>query len=66
MLQTDPIQWVNQKSQVIKDLNVLDQETGSSSELGVYVQSANAFDQKTVDFLDGFTREQLAQNPGRC
>ena len=25
MLQTDPIQWVNQKSQVIKDLHVLDQ-----------------------------------------
>jgi hypothetical protein len=27
------------------------------------VQSANALDQKTIDFLDGF-REQLAQNPG--
>ncbi len=26
MLQTDPIQWVNQKSQVIKDLHVLDKQ----------------------------------------
>src|SRR5262249_55001394 len=43
VLQTDPVQWVNQKSQVIKDLNVLDRETGSSSELGVYVQAPNVF-----------------------
>jgi uncharacterized protein len=63
VLQTDPIQWVNQKSQVIKDLHVLDRETGSSSELGVYVKSQNAFDDKTVGFLDSFTRAQLRDNP---
>src|SRR5205085_6603191 len=62
-LQTDPIQWVNQKAQVIKDLHVLDRETGSSSELGVYVQSDNPFTDKTVSFLDNFTRRQLATNP---
>ena len=39
VLQTDPTQWVNQHSQVIKNLNVLDREVHSSSELGVYVQS---------------------------
>ena len=39
VLQTDPIQWVNQDSQVIKDLDVIDEETGSSSELGVFVQA---------------------------
>jgi uncharacterized protein len=62
-LQTDPIQWVNQKSQVIKDLHVIDRETGSSSELGVYVQAPNVFDdQKAITFLDGFTREQLREN----
>ena len=38
-LQTDPIEWVNQDSQVIHDLNTLDRETGSSSELGMFVQS---------------------------
>lgn len=62
-LQTDPIQWVNQKSQVIKDLDTLDRETGSSSELGVFVQSKAPFDDQTVQFLDGFTRQQLAQHP---
>ncbi len=64
VLQTDPIQWVNQKSQVIKDLHVLDKETGSSSELGVYVQSKQGFSNKTVGFLDGFTRGQLKKYPG--
>ncbi len=64
VLQTDPIQWVNQKSQVIRDLHVLDRETGSSSELGLFVQSANPFDDKTVTFVDDFTRDQLARNGG--
>src|SRR5204863_333013 len=43
-LQTDPIKWVNQDSQVIHDLHTLDHETGSSSELGVFVQSKDVFD----------------------
>ena len=63
MLQTDPTQWVNQKSQVIKNLNVLDREVHSSSELGVYVQSTNVFDQPTVTFVDTFTRTQLEAVP---
>jgi uncharacterized protein len=64
VLQTDPVQWVNQKSQVIKDLHVLDRETGSSSELGIYVQSTHVFDDATTRWVDGFTRDQLRQNKG--
>jgi hydrophobe/amphiphile efflux-3 (HAE3) family protein len=60
-LQTDPIQWVNQSSQTIKDLNVLDRETGSSSELGVFIQSRDVFNDRTVDYVDRFTRQQLAK-----
>jgi predicted RND superfamily exporter protein len=48
---------------VIKDLHVLDQQTGSSSELGVFVQSKNPFDDKTVTFLDRFSRDQLSKYP---
>ena len=62
-LQTDPIQWVNQDSQVIKDLNVVDRETGSSSELGVFVQAKDDFSDTTVGFMDSFTRKQLKDNP---
>jgi hydrophobe/amphiphile efflux-3 (HAE3) family protein len=63
VLQTDPTQWVNQHSQVIKNLNVLDREVHSSSELGVYVQSHNAFAQPTITFVDQFTRTQLRKDP---
>ncbi|HEV3452840.1 MAG TPA: MMPL family transporter [Acidimicrobiia bacterium] len=63
VLQTDPLQWVNQHSQVIRSLNVLNRETGSSSELGVYLQSKEAFSDTTVGYLDRFTRGQLQQYP---
>jgi hydrophobe/amphiphile efflux-3 (HAE3) family protein len=63
VLQTDPTQWVNQRSQVIKNLNVLNREVHSSSELGVYVQSPNALAQPTVTFVDEFTRSQLQRYP---
>jgi uncharacterized protein len=62
-LQTDPIKWVNQDSQVIKDLHTLDRETGSSSELGMFVQSKDVFDDKTVGFMDSFTTDELAKHP---
>ncbi len=62
-LQTDPIKWVNQDSQVIHDLHTLDRETGSSSELGMFVQSKDVFDDKTVGFMDSFTTKQLAEHP---
>src|SRR6476660_8717362 len=39
VLQTDPIQCVNQHSQVVKNLDTLEREVHSSSELGVFVQS---------------------------
>ena len=64
VLQTDPVQWVNQKSQVIKDLHVLDREIGSSSELGLYVQAKDVFADSTTRWVDGFTRNQLRQNQG--
>ncbi len=64
VLQTDPQQWVNQHSQVIKDLNVIKAQTGSNSELGVFVQTKNVFSQQTVDFTDAFTQRQLRVHKG--
>jgi hydrophobe/amphiphile efflux-3 (HAE3) family protein len=63
VLQTDPTQWVNQHSQVIQKLNVLNREVHSSSELGMYVQSPNVFSQPTVTFVDKFTTSQLEKHP---
>ncbi len=63
VLQTDPLQWVNQKSQVIRSLNVLNRETGSSSELGVFLESKQTFSDTTVGYLDRFTRDQIQRYP---
>ena len=63
VLQTDPIKWVNQNSQVIHDLDTLDRETGSSSELGMFVQSQDVFTDSTVGFTDAFTTREIAENP---
>src|SRR4051812_36372685 len=63
VLQTDPIQWANQDSQVIKDLHTLEDETGSSSELGIYVQAKDVFTDDVADFVDSFSRERLAKDP---
>jgi predicted RND superfamily exporter protein len=62
-IQTDPEKWVNQSSQVAKDLYEVHERTGSSSELGVFVQSHNAFDDRTVQFVDALARQQLATYP---
>jgi hydrophobe/amphiphile efflux-3 (HAE3) family protein len=63
-LQTDPVQWVNQESQAIKDLNAVEEATNSTSELGVFVQSDDVFSDETVQFVHEFTRDQLASYDG--
>jgi uncharacterized protein len=62
-LQTDPVEWVNQDSQVIRDLDTLERETGSSSELGIFVESDDPFSDTTVGFVDAFAKQQLADYP---
>ena len=63
-LQTDPVQWVNQDSQAIKDLRTVEEETNSTAELGVFVQSDDVFSDEFVSFVHGFTRDQLAEREG--
>lgn len=62
-LQTDPIKWVNQQSEVIHNLHTLDRQTGSSSELGMFVQSDDVFTDDSVRFMDSFTTQQLRDHP---
>jgi len=63
VLQTDPIKWVNQDTQVIKDLETLDREVQSSSELGIFFRSDDVFSDESVEFIHTFANEQLAEDP---
>jgi hydrophobe/amphiphile efflux-3 (HAE3) family protein len=60
VLQTDPVRWVDQGSDSVKAIEGLEAETGSSSELGVYVQADDVFGQDVVDYVHGLAQRQLA------
>ena len=48
--------------QVIKDINTLN-ETGSSAELGIFIESDDVFSDETVAFVTDFANEELAARP---
>jgi len=62
-IQSDPEQWVDQDSQVIHDIDTIKRETGSSAELGIFVESDNIFSDETAAFVTEFANEQLAERP---
>lgn len=65
-IQSDPEEWVNQDTQVIRDIDTLKSETGSSAELGIFVEaedSAQVFSDETAQFVTDFANEQLAERP---
>lgn len=64
-IQTDPERWVNQDTQVIRDLDTVRAETGSSSELGFFVQSedSDVFTDEITELTFEFANGQLEENP---
>ena len=63
-LETDPINWVNPDTQVVKDIRKLEQKDflGGSSELGVFISSTTSrtlFTQEAVDFTDKVANTSL-------
>ena len=64
-VQTDPTQWVNQHSKVLRDMRKIETDTGPSSELSVYVKSADPFSPATIRFVSQFSRQALQRHPGQ-
>ena len=64
-LQTDPVQWVNQQSQTIKDIRTIEKRSGGSSELGVFAQSKDVFTDQFATFAHTFTKDTLAKYPDK-
>jgi len=62
-LQTDPIQWVNQESGTILDIREVEEQVGSSSELGLYAQADDVFSDEFTQFAHDFQNEALASYP---
>lgn len=51
-IKADPVEWVDQDSETSKKIDTVQQQTGSSSDLGIFVQSEEGvFDQRTVTYV---------------
>ena len=65
-LETDPVNWVSQDSDVVKDLRTVEREVGGSSELGIFVESesgSSLYTDDVVSSLDEFQRSTLEAHP---
>ncbi|HEX6165858.1 MAG TPA: MMPL family transporter [Acidimicrobiales bacterium] len=62
-IQSDVEEWVNQDTDVIRDIDTLKAETGSSAELGVFIESDDVFSDEVAAFVTGFANEQLERRP---
>jgi predicted RND superfamily exporter protein len=61
-IESDPIKWVNQDSQVVKDIEQLEAQTGFSSTLGILVAANNIYDQDVIDLIWDFTLDAEARD----
>jgi hydrophobe/amphiphile efflux-3 (HAE3) family protein len=62
-LQTDPIQWVNQESQTIKDIREIEEQVGSSSEFGVFFRADDVFTDEFAQYAHDFSNQALVDYP---
>jgi hydrophobe/amphiphile efflux-3 (HAE3) family protein len=66
-LETDPINWVDQDSQVIKDIRTVEDEIGGASDLGVFIEAedegATVFTDETVDYVNDLTISTMEEFP---
>ena len=61
-IESDPIKWIDQDSEVVKDIEFLEDETGFSSTLGILVAANNIYDQEVIDLLWEFTLDAEARD----
>ena len=66
VLETDPVKWVNQSSDTINDIRVVEREAGSANELGTFIRATGSntdvFTDEYAQYLHDFTREMLDGN----
>ncbi len=60
-IESDPVRWINQDTQTVRDLSTLEDETGFSSTLGVLVESNNVFAQPVDDVIHAFVLDAEAR-----
>ena len=59
-IESDPVRWIDQSSQTVKDVDTLGEATGFSSNLGVLVSSNNVLSQPVTDVVFEFSEDAEA------
>ncbi len=54
-IESDPLRWIDQESTAVTDVEVLTEETGFETTLGILVEANNVFDQDVIDLMHDFT-----------
>lgn len=54
-IESDPVRWINQDTQTVRDLDTLEEATGFSSTLSVLVSANNVLDEDLTQVLHDFT-----------
>ncbi len=65
-IESDPIKWIDQDSQVVQDIETLEDVTGFSSTLGILVAANNVYDQEVIDLIWDFTLDAEARPTKWC
>ncbi|MEZ5243485.1 MAG: MMPL family transporter [Acidimicrobiales bacterium] len=53
-IESDPVRWVNQDTDTVRDIRRLENETGFESTLGVLIEANNVRDQAVIDLVWDF------------
>ncbi|HZI44270.1 MAG TPA: MMPL family transporter, partial [Ilumatobacter sp.] len=61
-IESDPIKWIDQGSDVVEGVERLEDETGFSTTLGVLVEANNVYDQHVIDLIWDFTLDAEARD----
>lgn len=64
-IQSDPVKWVNQDTQTVRDLDTLKDETNFESTLGILIRANNVNAQPVADMLAGFVAEWDSEDEPR-
>jgi hydrophobe/amphiphile efflux-3 (HAE3) family protein len=65
-LETDPVNWVDQDSEVIKDIRTIEREIGGASDLGIFVEAQGegvetVFTDETVEYVSNLTQDTVEE-----
>jgi len=60
-IESDPLKWIDQSSEVVADVEFLQESTGFETTLGVLVEAHNTYDQAVLDLIWEFTLDAEAR-----